>query len=204
MEKEKLVMFDFDGVLIDTFLMLHGISSEVNENLLIDEYKNFFKGNIYSAIRNDGTPRKSNPNLSNLYDIGSRELVVPDSLKNVIKNISSNFILTIVSSTPTSSIDKVLEREDLQSYFIDILGRDVHTSKVIKIKMLLEKYSVLPENTVFVTDTVGDIKEARECGVKSIAVTWGFHNEETLKEAKPVKIVSTPESLQEAIKDVLK
>ncbi len=67
---------------------------------------------------------------------------------------------------------------------------------------MLEKYKTIPENAVFITDTVGDVLEARKCGVKAIAVTWGFHGEATLQKAKPAKIVSTSEDLLKSIKDI--
>ena len=68
--------------------------------------------------------------------------------------------------------------------------------------MLLDKYKITSEDAVFITDTVGDIVEARECGVRSIAVSWGFHEIETLEKARPAKIVSTPADLLRAIKEI--
>jgi len=80
----------------------------------------------------------------------------------------------------------------------------VHESKVHKIKLLLEKYSMSPENTIFVTDTLGDIKEAQECNVPTLAVTWGFHARETLEKGNPTKIIDHFEELEPAIHEILK
>lgn len=199
----KLIIFDFDGVLVDTLLACYSIVSETNEDLSIEEYKNFFAGNINDALRGN---KKMNPHpdFFGCYDVNTREIKVPLILKALVEKLSENYILSIVSSTATSSIRTILEREGINKYFKDILGNDVHGSKVVKIEMVLEKENTLPKDTVFVTDTLGDILEGKKCDVKSIAVTWGFHDKETLEKGNPAVIVDNPSDLEGAIKDVLK
>jgi phosphoglycolate phosphatase len=85
-----------------------------------------------------------------------------------------------------------------------VLGYDFHTSKVVKINYLLDKYKISPENSVFITDTLGDVREANECNVKSIGVTWGLHKEDTLKMGNPEKIIENPIDLFDAIEEILK
>lgn len=80
----------------------------------------------------------------------------------------------------------------------------MHGSKIIKINSILKKYNIEPNDTVFITDTLGDIKEAKECGVKSIAVTWGLHDRETLEKGNPVAIIDDPRELLRVIEKVLK
>jgi phosphoglycolate phosphatase len=196
---KKLIMFDFDGVLVDTLLTCFTVSQEVNEDMSLEEYKGFFEGNIYNAIRKNGEPRKINTDFINRYSTLTRTLTVPSELKQVLKTLATNYIFTVVSSTQAVLIREILERESLAEYFDDILGSDVHKSKVVKIQMILEKYAIKSQNCAFVTDTLGDIKEAQECSVPSIAVTWGFHDPQTLQKGNPAYIVDTPEELLEAV-----
>lgn len=63
---------------------------------------------------------------------------------------------------------------------------------------------MLPKDAVFITDTLGDIREARECDIDSIAVTWGFHERKTLEKGNPIVIVSDPRELFVEIDNVLK
>jgi phosphoglycolate phosphatase len=100
-------------------------------------------------------------------------------------------------------INTFLKKESIDGFFIDVLGADVHKSKVTKIKMLLDKYKVHPKDAVFITDTLGDVLEANECGVPSIAVTWGLHEKETLSKGNPAKIIENPLFLIEAVKEIL-
>lgn len=203
-QNKKLVMFDFDGVLIDTLFVLYGINTKINKNLSLEEYKNIFTGNIYNALRPDGTKKKSHPEFSNLYDNRTRELKVPAVLKDCVKELSGKYDLAIVSSTGNSSIKKILEREGIDLYFQDILGSDVAHSKSDKIKMLLEKYGKNSEDCVFITDTLGDIREAASCRVESVAVTWGFHERASLELGNPVAIIDDPRDLVATVEGVLK
>lgn len=66
-------------------------------------------------------------------------------------------------------------------YFSEILGSDVARDKIRKIKMVLDNNDLNAEDCVFITDTLGDILEARQCGIESIAVTWGYHEAERLQ-----------------------
>jgi len=200
---KKLVIFDFDGVLVDTIGIGFSINQEIHPDLSMEEYKSFFEGNIYGAIRKDGTPKKHHPDFFNLYDSRSREIIVPEILKFVVKELSILYTLVIVSSTHSESIKKILDREKITDYFAEIQGADVERNKVIKINSILEKYNILPKNVVFITDTIGDIREAKECEVKSIAVTWGFHDRKTLEKGNPVAIIDDPRDLLKTIQKVL-
>ncbi len=201
----KLIIFDFDGVLVDTLGIVYSINTQVNQGLSMEEYKSFFEGNIYNAKRFDGTPKKHHPNFERIYEEETRALVVPVALKEVLKKLRNDYILVIISSSYTSSIKKILQKENIAILFQDVLGADVHRNKVFKIRMILEKYKITQEEAVYVTDTVGDILEARECGLKSIAVSWGFcfHDVKTLQKANPARIVSTPDELIKTVLEIL-
>jgi len=198
----KLVIFDFDGVLVDTLLMCYEITKEANEGMSMETFRSVSSYNIPDFFKNNSNI-KYHPHFYERYETETRELKIPDSIKNLIKDLSHGYKLAIVTSTPSRLVLKILQQAEVDQYFSDILGRDIHTSKVTKNKMLLEKYKISVAEAVYVTDTTGDIKEARECNISSIAVTWGFHEEKTLKKANPAKVVNTPSELISAIKELL-
>ncbi len=200
---KKLVLFDFDGVLIDTLGICFSINQSIYDDLSLEEYKSFFEGNIYNAVRRDGTPKKHHPEFYEIYDNKTREVVIPPVLKLVVEKLAQKYILTIVSSTYSVSIQNILKKEGIDGFFVDVLGADIATDKRIKIKTLLNKYECSPENAVMVTDTLGDIREANECSVKSIGVLWGFHDEETLEKGKPFAVIDNPAGLVPVIEKVL-
>lgn len=198
---QKLVIFDFDGVLVNTLEPNFAINVEAQPTLTIEEFKSFHEGNIHEAILSG--KKKSIPDFDYKFRKRTHELKIYDIFNKILSVISQKYILVIISSASTNTIKEILERDKATIYFADIFGSDVHKKKIVKIKMLLEKYNTTPENAVFITDTLGDIYEASESGVKSIAVTWGYHDEETLSKGKPFVIIDNPKNLISSIKKIL-
>ncbi len=196
---KKMLIFDFDGVLVDTLMICYEINTQVNDELSVDEYKSFFEGNIFAAVRSNGAPRNKHPEFFDQYRSKTRELVIPDEHAALVRRLAERYILTVASSTDSSCIADILARHGIRESFKDILGADVHASKVVKIRSLLEKFAVSADNAIFITDTVGDIREGKECGVNSIAVTWGFHERVKLESEKPHAVVDTVPELEHAI-----
>lgn len=201
MEKKTLVIFDFDGVLVNTTDLNFRISKSVNPEMSKEYYHALslgnFHENIKKATKDDGYV--VHPEWMTKYSEGLLELTTHDIIRNLVKDISELHPLAIVSSTYSSSIREFLKQEDIEHCFTDVLGSDVHTSKTIKIQKLLDGYSIPPENALFITDTLGDIREGNECKVLSIGVTWGSHDSETLMLGKPFAVVDTVPELESEI-----
>lgn len=204
--KKKIVMFDFDGVLVNTIEFIFKLNKEVNKELTWEIFQDFSNGNFHSGIEKatkDGIYKKPD-DWDNIYSENIEKLTIHDILNQTIKLLSKDCVLSIVSSSSTSVIKKFLNKENIDAYFSDIYGTDVNSMKSVKIKMLLDKYSIPKEDAVFITDSLGDIHEANECGIKSIGVTWGIHKKDTLSKGNPELIIEDPRDLLVAIKNVLK
>lgn len=199
----KLVIFDFDGVLVDTEELCYKIHKDVNGNLTWEQFQGFSEGNFHEgmkkAVREDSyiIPH----NFFELYEKGLSEINIHDILRDAVLHLKDKYKLAIISACGSSFISNSLEKENLTKCFSDILGFDVHTNKSVKIKSLLKKYNIAPEDAVYITDTLGDILEGNECGIKSIGVTWGLHNKETLSRGNPVSIIDDPRDLLKAIQN---
>lgn len=202
MKNSKLVIFDFDGVVVNTF----SFACEIGKNqfgITEEEYRKKFEGNFYnsSSIINEQKEVPINFDFFSLYQPKLMNLVPEAGIIESIQKLSEQYTLTIVSSTLTHIISGYLDKFSARNYFQEILGADVEKSKTIKINRLLDKYSKKPSEAVFVTDTSGDVQEAEHCGVKAIAVTWGYHPKVTLEKANPFRIVEMPEMIEDAIRD---
>ena len=125
-------------------------------------------------------------------------------LNETVVTLSSKYLMTVVSSSPDKYITNYLEGEGMEKYFNEILGSDVHKSKVVKINKILEKYKVHPKDAVFITDSLYDILDGNGCGVKSIGVTWGLHNKKELDKGNPIITIDDPRDLLDSIQNVLK
>ncbi len=86
--------------------------------------------------------------------------------------------------------------------FTKIMGFETHKSKVEKFKILMAEHGVTPENTIFITDTLGDIKEAHKVNIRTIAETFGFHTRERLALGTPFTIVDSWKEIEEALDEL--
>ena len=204
----KYIFFDFDGVIADTFAPAFEVQKIMCPNVTEDDYKSRFEGNINETYRlGDYHDERCNHNLDFFSEYIPRfrkEGKVFEGMAETIKQLSENYFLVIVSSTITSPIQEFIEKNSLTPYFKEVMGNDIHASKVEKIKMIFARYNTSAEHCVFITDTLGDMLEAEKTGVGAIGVSWGFHGQERLVRGNPFKIVNTPQELTKAISDFFK
>jgi len=196
----KALLFDFDGVLVDSFEISFNASLITNKNWKNRKhYRELFNGNVYDGLKT-AKARKRNA-FFDIYGPKLMQLRLTAGSADVLKELSKEYIILIVSSTPSFLIKSFFKRHKVLKYFTKILGSDFNKSKIHKINYALKKYKLPPENCLFITDTLGDILEAKKCGVKSIAVTGGFHFQKTLRKGKPLKIINNLRSLPQEAKN---
>jgi phosphoglycolate phosphatase len=206
--KKKFILFDFDGVILDSFDTALGVAQMICPHVTDESHRKRFEGNIndWANFKDEHTDKcRHDINFFDEYLPKIRsEVKIFYGIKEVIENLSKDYILIVISSTISAPIFEILEKFGLAKHFTEIMGNDVHKSKVEKIKMVFDKYKTKAEDCVFVTDTLGDIKEANETGVKSIAVTWGFHSKETLLKGEPFLVINEPSELINVVSSYFK
>ena len=200
--KMKTIIFDFDGVIHDTFDLAHKVKNEATgKDSSKEEYRDFFNGNIFEAVAVDNEIEK---NFLRLQKEAFKYLKLEKDIKQHLENLSKNYFLCIISSNQEDVLNMYFQNNDFVHIFKEILGAETHRSKVEKFKYLFAKHALKVEDCVFVTDTLGDILEGHKVGVKTIAVDFGFHESERLKKGKPFKIVSNFEEISLAINNLWK
>lgn len=198
---KKLVIFDFDGVIVESLDLWFRITQNNNPSITKQEYDEMSYGNYTEAFESKNliyTEESLQEYRTNLLSIKA-----PENLILFIKNNSNKYLYAVVSSGNEVTIKNFLKKEGIEDYFIRILGAQTHKNKTIKISILLEDYKLKKEDVVFITDTLGDILEAKESGVKVVGVLWGLHNRETLEKGKPEIVVDLPEQLEKTIDNIL-
>jgi phosphoglycolate phosphatase-like HAD superfamily hydrolase len=67
--------------------------------------------------------------------------------------------------------------------------------------MLEKDFDISSRNSIFITDTTGDIEEAREVGYKSIGITGGVHPKKILESSNPLFIVDSFVELESKLEE---
>ena len=203
---KKLVLFDFDGVIADTLELSYKIHKDANGKLSWEKYQTFSEGNFHEMIGKYVREESYTipQNFYELYEKNLNIISIHEIIRDAILKLEEKYRLSIISSSNTSYISNFLKKENIFNCFDDILGLDVHTDKIFKINSLLKKYEIEKINSIFITDSLGDILDCNNCGIRAIGVTWGINKKETLEKGRPVMIIEDPRFLLETIQNVLK
>ncbi len=193
----KAVIFDFDGVLGNTYDINHDLSKSFDSEMTEQDFIDHHKGNVFDEPKIKFKKEDIPVFFEKQKKMFTKDHLFP--LRKVLEEIENKFQLFIISSTTDENIKHFLELGGNDKFFLKILGATTHRSKIEKFKMIFDQYNLLPEECLFITDTTGDIIEARNFDIKTIAVTWGFHKKELLLEQKPFAIIDTPDELLECI-----
>jgi phosphoglycolate phosphatase len=188
MKKEKIIIFDFDGVIADSFDIALEVNQMSKPTLTHEQYEQVWNNNITDVVYKHKVVKKID--FHKEYAKKFKTLPLKGNIKTALKALSSEFKLFIVSSTITNTISDYLKRHEIFDCFTEILGNDVETSKIKKFKMLFDKYKINPAEITFISDTSGDINEAKKVNIGYIiGILDGYQTRESIKKAGPNVIV---------------
>jgi len=208
-QKRKIILFDFDGVIADSFDIAFEVNKIIDPKIVSEkDYRKLFDGNIVEwAIKS--TPKEELERLDRefwkRYIPQMKKVKIFTGMKKVIAELAKTYTLLIISSTIISPIRDFLKRNNIYSYFDNIVGSNfIDANKTERMKMVFKKYGVGLKDCLFITDTLGDIKEAGSLSVQSVGVNWGFQEKENLLKGKPFSIAEKPEELLDIVADYFK
>ncbi|MBI5645281.1 HAD hydrolase-like protein [Candidatus Kaiserbacteria bacterium] len=203
MQKERtFVLFDFDGVIADSYHQLFQVAHAMHPHFTEEFYRTIWDENIYDAWKSlecTDTCRRGEGEFFKEFDLLKHTIRLFPGADSMIRMLAGEHTLAIISSGISIDVMAHLEKGGIAACFSDVFGKDVHLSKVEKINMILHRYKIQARDCVFVTDTLGDIREAASSGVEAIAVSWGFQPRERLERGNPFQIVDRPEDLVHAV-----
>jgi phosphoglycolate phosphatase len=165
-----------------------------------------FTGNLFEQIDNNpDTYRKKDRSKEEEQGIKQSytqekgtTVALYDGIHELIQSLHScNIPMAINTSASEENTYPVLKRHGITSYFEPILTRDQVKSKATKFDMIKEQYRVDDEQLVFITDSLGDLYEAQEKQIPSIAVTWGVHDYDILNRYDDTNLLTVVDSVEE-------
>jgi len=209
-DERKIILLDFDGVIADSYDVAFKINKIIDNRIKNEkDFQKLFNGNINDWTKDSSCTKEEiriiNDNFFAKYIPQMKKVKIFSGIKDVLMGLSKKYTLLIISSTIISPIHDLLKRNNVHSYFDDIVGSNfVDANKTERMKMVLKKYEVETKDCIFVTDTLGDIKEATNVGIDSIGVAWGFQERENLLKGKPFAIAEKPKELLDIVSDYFK
>lgn len=199
MNQMKIIIFDFDGVILDSenshFIAFNEGLKNLNINISEDEYYSKYislddRGVITNVVNDKNisvTNEEIDMIIKNKNDYFESRLIDNSKLfpgvEELIIQLSKNFVLSIGSGANRSEIIKTLKNNNIYDYFEIIVSAD----EVNNPKPNPETYNRVLDNIntdfnineiIVIEDSPGGIEAAKSAGLKCIAITNTFNNKE--------------------------
>jgi len=188
----KNIIFDFDGVIIDSHDVQIKALTESFKAICgegVPSYDNFFMlsgdslKNIFTQL---GLPLEMIP----VYQKISRENIglikIHEGMLELLKKLNEvGYFCALCTGKDRSRTIEILKHFNIEQYFkIVVCSDDVTNPKPHpeSLFLIMEKLGASPEDTVMVGDGINDILAAKNANIASIAVTWGDVGKKELKE----------------------
>ncbi len=185
----KALIFDFDWVIHDSFeFHRNKIEEYFNIAFSVEDFKRAHDWNIFYDIPEDLKHLKWDGYWNYIYNDYS-VLKIDKDIKNKLIDLSKKYDLHIITSWRVRNITDYLKNNQVYDIFQEILCYEFHKSKIYKFNYIFEKHKLNPSDCLFITDTLWDILEANEVGIKTIAIDSGYHEKERLEKWNPYKII---------------
>jgi len=205
---KELLIFDFDGTLIDS---VPDLAMAVNDMLTQLEKETFSEDIIRSWVGNgaqtlvqralegntDALQITQTAEFVNALDIflASYDKNICEETKvypHVITTLTTlkqmDYTMAIVTNKPQKFIEPILESLQMESFFDYFIGGDALPEKKPHPTPLLHVCNIFGidrEDAVMVGDSKNDILAAKAAGMHSIGVTYGYNYGENIQDYKP-------------------
>lgn len=207
---KKLLIFDFDGTLVDS---KRDIAIAVNHTLAsfaippLDEetiagYVGSGIAELMKGAMKAGGDMCISPSLlekardifKEFYDVHCVDNTgwYPHVFET-LRELSKKYLLTILTNKPQNLTDKIIEKLGGASLFKQVLGTHNGFEKKpdpAGALHLMEQAGVGPKETLLIGDSIVDAQTTTNAGIDLGLVTYGFGKDAELKDAKPLFRIS--------------
>lgn len=208
MKNNKVVIFDCDGTLLDTFLLIEKTVFATFEKMLpnykltLEEVHSFFGPLLNDTFKKYVNTEEEVDKLVECYRIINEELMEKyicayDGIKELLGELKQNgYIVAIVSNKVTRAVKQGLKICNIENYFDLIIGAE--KLKEAKpnpdgIYQVLNKYQT--KDAIMIGDTIIDIKTGQNAGIKTVGVTWCKTTAEEFRNNNATYVVSHPNEI---------
>ncbi|MFZ5749316.1 MAG: HAD hydrolase-like protein [Pseudomonadota bacterium] len=201
----KLVIFDFDGTLSDSgdwFLsIIDDLAARYRFRTVRDdaEVEMLRKRSSREVIDYLGIPRWKLPFIARhvraRFGRSTHEISLFPGTRALVERLaSSGMRLAVVTSNAEENARRILGPEILPHIETFECGSSLF-GKAPKFRRVLKRLGVAPHEALSIGDETRDIEAAREVGMRSAAVLWGYASHEALGALDPEAMFATPDDI---------
>lgn len=171
-----------DGVLVDTIPNAREAFLKIHPGMTADMYNDIHSGNYYTEakkyehLRISETEEQKEKRQA-LYSEMKSKAPLFNGVKELLSSLHTDgYLLVLNTNAYEKNCIPLLENLGIKNLFDFISTAEISKDKVQKFELIKEKYGVSSKNLLFITDALGDVKDAAIAEVPTVAVTWGVHD----------------------------
>ena len=207
-----LVLFDLDGTLTDSQQGIIGAVQyamdkmglpPADETTIISYIGGPFREELCRAHGFDKSLADRFVGLYREYYLsqGIKHNRIFDGIEELLAKLhTSGKTLAVATAKPSEQAETVLTNANLRQYFGLVAGSKPNGDRSAKVDVIRYALSqLLPPDlskVVMVGDRCHDVLGARDNGIDSVAVTYGYGTEEELRESAPTYFANSPDELR--------
>lgn len=210
----KAIIFDYDGVIVDSFPAVHKTYQAICKKLgkkcpsSLAQFRKTYGKRSKECMHNLGFDTQEVDKANHLYveEIGKEDTPLFSGILEVIKKLCKEYPLFLISASPRTEIVQKLKNADLNHYFTEIIAGTIGSmEKVPELRKLLKRQGLKPDEALMIGDRINDYEDAINVGIKKIILVeygWGYDKKAIPEHTQKVK-VEKPKDILKAIKSVL-
>jgi len=202
----NVAIFDFDGTIFDTGEgITECVAIALNElgypPLSQNDLESFIGPSLYDSFKNkcgiEGNDAETAIQTfrKHYHAGGIYKSHMYEGMQKLLEDLKSNGIKTaIASSKPQIMIEKLLEKHQLNSLFNIVIGADgaeKSSKKAGYILSCIDFLSAEKSKCVMIGDRIFDISAAKEAGIDSAYVLFGYGSSEEMNTCNPTHKISS-------------
>jgi phosphoglycolate phosphatase len=207
--KYDLVVFDWDGTLIDSAGTIVECIQESARDMGIEVPSHERASHVIGLGLHDSL-RFAVPGLAPEQYMAFVEhyrrhflarqdrMLLFEGVRELLGDLSATRKLAIATGKSRRGLDRALDADDLRRYFVSSRCADETNPKPHPAMLLelMEELSVDRARTLMIGDTSHDLGMAQATGVDALAVTYGAHPEAGLRACNPLQCIASVEELK--------
>ena len=145
----KLVIFDYDGVIVDSFATIYDIYKIIGSKLnvkipdSIDEFRKLYGADFSECYKNLGIDIEKQKRAMEIFEeeLTNKNPEIFPGIKDVLNWANNYYDLILISSNYTKEVIQKLKNYNIHKYFSFIDG-NCAINKSKKFEFILEKYNL--------------------------------------------------------------
>jgi len=145
--------------------------------------------------------QKINPVFHRFYNQAASQAPLFPGIQQLLEHLAQRADLHILSSLDVKPIEQSLKKKGIRHLFKTLNGGADDKSQLLE--KLFKNHVMERLDSLYVGDMTHDIQAAKKCSIPSIAVGYGYHTTQKLKECQPDHLAATPQDLASLLNHIL-